>query len=98
MAANAGLLDQLMGAARNALPGEKVKHKHWSDESVSLQLCQSCLVLERFGWWRETCILYAYFSNLLLPQNHAKWTRIIKFYRFAVLSKANASTYYYCCY
>ena len=36
MAANASLLDQLMGAARNALPGEKVKQKHWSDESVSL--------------------------------------------------------------
>ena len=36
MAANASLLDQLMGAARNALPGERVKHKHWSDESVSM--------------------------------------------------------------
>jgi len=36
MAANASLLDQLMGAARNALPGEKVKQKHWSDESVSI--------------------------------------------------------------
>ena len=36
MAANANLLDQLMGAARNALPGEKVKQKHWSDESVSV--------------------------------------------------------------
>lgn len=35
MAANASLLDQLMGSARNALPGEKVKQKHWSDESVS---------------------------------------------------------------
>ena len=35
MSVNAGLLDQLMGAARNALPGERVKHKHWSDESVS---------------------------------------------------------------
>ena len=36
MAANASLLDQLMGAARNALPGERVKQKHWSDESVSM--------------------------------------------------------------
>ena len=38
MAANASLLDQLMGAARNALPGEKVKQKHWSDESVSVKI------------------------------------------------------------
>jgi len=35
MAANASLLDQLMGSARNALPGDRVKEKHWSDDSVS---------------------------------------------------------------
>jgi len=47
MAANANLLDQLMGSARNALPGERVKEKHWSDDGVSSILSSgrfSCFV------------------------------------------------------
>lgn len=48
MAANASLLDQLMGAARNALPGERVKQKHWSDESVSLMIMLVMFSVEMF--------------------------------------------------
>jgi len=39
----AQLLDQLMGSARNALPGEKVKQLHWWDEKVCKHyLCGFC--------------------------------------------------------
>ena len=34
MAANASLLDELMGINRNAAPGEDVKIKDWSDYDV----------------------------------------------------------------
>ncbi len=39
----AQLLDQLMGASRNAVPGENVKEQHWSDEEVCKHfLCGFC--------------------------------------------------------
>ena len=39
----AQLLDQLMGSARNALPGEKVKQLHWWDDKVCKHfLCGFC--------------------------------------------------------
>ena len=55
MAVNASLLDQLMGAARNALPGERVKQKHWADESVSLVIMLVVFSVEMFDGGKLFC-------------------------------------------
>ena len=46
----AALLDELMGAQRNALPGEKVRETRWSDPEVIFGALhtQSCAILSLF--------------------------------------------------